>query len=79
MLLDIEEPSKVLARAPQPIMEPETCFEKFGTVNNVVFATGHVLLDDELFVYYGAADTVTCVATTKLKKLLDYVKKYRFR
>ena len=77
MLLDIDNPAKVLARASYPIMEPETSFEKFGTVNNVVFATGSVLLDDELFVYYGAADTVTCVATTKLKKLLDYVKKYR--
>jgi len=79
MLLDIEDPSKILARAPQPIMEPETNFEKFGTVNNVVFATGLVQLDDELFVYYGAADTVTCVATTKLKKLLDYVNRYRLR
>jgi predicted GH43/DUF377 family glycosyl hydrolase len=77
MLLDLEDPSKILARAPYPILEPETCFEKFGTVNNVVFATGCVLLDDELFVYYGAADTVTCVATVKLKKLLAYVNQYR--
>jgi predicted GH43/DUF377 family glycosyl hydrolase len=77
MLLDLEDPSKVLARAPYPILEPETVFEKFGTVNNVVFATGCVLLDDELFVYYGAADTVTCVATVKLKKLLSFVNQYR--
>ena len=77
MLLDLEDPSRVLARAPYPILEPETVFEKFGTVNNVVFATGCVLLDDELFVYYGAADTVTCVATVKLKKLLSFVNQYR--
>jgi predicted GH43/DUF377 family glycosyl hydrolase len=77
MLLDLEDPRKVLARAPYPIMEPETPYEKFGTVNNVVFATGIVQLDDELLIYYGAADTVVCVATTKLKKILDYVLKYR--
>lgn len=78
MLLDLEDPRKVLARAPHPILEPETVFEKFGTVNNVVFATGIVELDDELFVYYGAADTVIGVATVKTRQLLDYVLRYRF-
>jgi predicted GH43/DUF377 family glycosyl hydrolase len=77
MLLDLDDPRKIIARAPYPIMEPETNYEKFGTVNNVVFATGVIQLDDELFIYYGAADTVTCVATTKLKSLLDYTLKYR--
>lgn len=77
MLLDLENPKKVLARAPYPIMEPETAFEKFGTVDNVVFATGIVELDDELFIYYGAADTVIGVATTKTKELLNYVLKYK--
>lgn len=76
MLLDLDDPRKILARAPYPIMEPEANYEKFGTVNNVVFATGIIQLDDELFIYYGAADTVTCVATTKLKSLLEYTMKY---
>ena len=60
-----------------PVLEPETSFEKFGTVNNVVFATGIIEAGDELFVYCGCADTVIGVVTTKTKKLLDYVLKYR--
>jgi beta-1,2-mannobiose phosphorylase / 1,2-beta-oligomannan phosphorylase len=77
MLLDLEDPRKVLARAPHPILEPQTNFEKFGTVNNVVFATGIVEAGDELLIYYGAADTVVCVATANTKKLLDFVLNYR--
>jgi predicted GH43/DUF377 family glycosyl hydrolase len=76
MLLDLEDPTKVIARCPHPILEPETPFEKFGTVNNVVFPTGNVVLGDELFVYYGGADTVCCVATVPVKKLLDYVLRF---
>jgi len=68
MLLDLEDPRKVLARAPAPILEPEAPFEKFGTVNNVVFATGIIEASDELLIYYGAADTVVGVATTKTKQ-----------
>ncbi|MFZ2656224.1 MAG: hypothetical protein WAX69_14935 [Victivallales bacterium] len=78
-LLDIDDPRKVLARVSHPIMEPEAVYEKFGTVNNVVFATGIVQLGDELFIYYGAADTVICLATCNLKALLDYTMKYRNR
>ena len=76
-LLDLDDPRKVIARVPHPVLEPETPFEKFGTVNNVVFPTGHALLGDELFVYYGAADTVCCVATVKLQALLDLALRYR--
>lgn len=76
-LLDGADPRKVLARAPHPILEPETPFERFGTVNNVVFATGIVELGDELFIYYGCADTVISLATVKTKNLLDYVLQFR--
>ena len=79
MLLDLEDPAKVIARCPHPILEPETPLEKFGTVNNVVFPTGNVVLGDELFVYYGGADTVCCVATTPVRKLLDHVLKFRVK
>jgi len=76
MMLDLEDPTKVIARCPHPILEPETPFEKFGTVNNVVFPTGSVVLDDEIFFYYGGADTVCCVATTPLKALAEYVMQF---
>ncbi len=76
MMLDLDDPTKVIARCPHPILEPETPVEKYGTVNNVVFATGHVIMGDELLVYYGGADTVLCVATTKLQDLIDLVMKF---
>lgn len=77
MMLDREEPRKVIARAPDFILEPEADFELHGIVPNVVFPCGNVVLDDELFVYYGGADKVCCVATCKLKDLIDYVMRHR--
>jgi predicted GH43/DUF377 family glycosyl hydrolase len=60
-VLDLKDPRKVIYRHPEPILEPEEEFEKVGDVSNVVFT---------LFVYYGAADTVICVATAELKEIL---------
>ncbi len=77
MLLDLEDPTRIIARAPEYILEPETPYEKFGTVNNVVFPTGNVVVGDELFIYYGAADTVCCAAAVKIKDMLDYILKFR--
>jgi predicted GH43/DUF377 family glycosyl hydrolase len=69
--LDLENPAKVLYRHPEPILEPELEFEKQGDVANVTFTCGTVIKDDQLFVYYGAADTVICVATESMKKVLS--------
>ncbi len=73
-LLDLHDPSKVLARTQYPIFEPELSYEKEGQVSNVVFSCGAAVINNELFVYYGAADQVIGVATTPfpdfLKKLL---------
>ncbi len=44
-----------------------------GLVPNVVFRCGHILIGDELFVYYGGADKHCCVATCPLAELVDYV------
>jgi beta-1,2-mannobiose phosphorylase / 1,2-beta-oligomannan phosphorylase len=77
MLLDLEDPTKVIARCPHFIMEPEADFEKVGTVNNVVFPNGNVVIDDNLYIYYGGADTVCCVATVKLKEIIQHVMKYK--
>ncbi|XHR28448.1 MAG: glycosidase [Chthoniobacteraceae bacterium] len=76
MMLDLNDPSKIIARAPDFIMEPETECEKCGFVPNVVFPTSNVVIDDTLFVYYGGADQVCCVATVVLKDLVDYVLQY---
>jgi predicted GH43/DUF377 family glycosyl hydrolase len=76
MLVDLENPANIIARYPHPILEPSEPWELKGIVPNVVFPTANVILDDELFVYYGGGDKVCCVATVKLKKLVDEVLKH---
>ena len=73
ILLDIKEPTKILGRTRTPILSPEEQYELKGDVNNVVFPTGACILDNMLFVYYGAADKVCCLATIELKEILDYL------
>jgi predicted GH43/DUF377 family glycosyl hydrolase len=71
MLLDLDDPLKILARTPEPILEPEADYERVGLVPNVVFPCGNVVIGETLFVYYGGADKVCCVATCPLAELLD--------
>ena len=54
------------------ILEPTEEFEKVGIEENVVFATSQVLIGEDLYVYYGGADKVICVATAKMKDLVDF-------
>ena len=70
-LLDNKDPSKILARRKVPLLEPETSYELFGQVNNVVFPCGAAVIGEDLFVYYGGADSVIGVATMKLSELLN--------
>ena len=75
-LLDLHDPSKIIGRTKSPILEPKEPYEKLGDVNNVVFPTGACIVDnDKLFVYYGAADKVCCLATADLNYLLDHILK----
>lgn len=72
-LLDLQEPRTILGRTKTPILTPEEDYETNGDVNNVVFPTGSCILDNKLFVYYGAADKVCCVATVDLDSFLDFL------
>jgi predicted GH43/DUF377 family glycosyl hydrolase len=54
-------------------LRPEETYEKIGDVGNVVFPTGACILDGKLYVYYGGADKVCCVATADLGTLLDHI------
>jgi predicted GH43/DUF377 family glycosyl hydrolase len=76
-LLDLEEPSVVLARSPYPILEPEEEYERVGDTANVVFPEGAVVIGDTLYVYYGAADKRCCLATAKLDDVLDCLATFR--
>jgi len=70
MILDIKNPTKVLYRSNQPILEPEEWYENVGYKSGVVYSCGAVVKDGTLFVYYGGADKVSCVATADLNKFL---------
>jgi len=74
-LLDLKDPTKVIARSKHPIFEAEMLYEKSGIVKNVVFSNGAILKGDTLFVYYGGADKVLGVATIKISKLIKDLKK----
>ena len=74
VLLDLNDPTKVIARTKDFIMEPEYDYETKGFYNGCVFPTGNVVKDDTLYVYYGGADRFVNVATCSLTKLLQYLK-----
>lgn len=74
-LLDLNDPTKILARAENFIMEPEFDYEINGMYKGCVFPTGNVIVDNTLYVYYGAADKYVGVATCKVNDLLDFLKK----
>lgn len=75
MLLDLEEPSKVLSRTSEPIFEPETYYENFGLyIPHVVFPTGAVVADGMLWMYYGVCDTAIALARAPLEELVGRVK-----
>jgi predicted GH43/DUF377 family glycosyl hydrolase len=61
LLLDLDEPHRIVRKASEPILVPEADFEREGFVPSVVFPTGVVERGDTLLVYYGAADTVCAV------------------
>jgi len=75
LLLDLENPLKILGRTKNYILEPETQYETVGLYNGCVFPTGNVIIDDMLYVYYGAADKYICVATCNLNELINYIMK----
>ncbi|MFT7031344.1 MAG: putative GH43/DUF377 family glycosyl hydrolase [Marinoscillum sp.] len=76
-LLDLNDPTKEIARLPYPFFKPEETWELKGEVNNVVFPTGTALFDDTLYIYYGAADTRIAVASVSLSEVIEELLKHR--
>lgn len=70
LLLDLKDPSRVLARSEQPIMEPTAEYERTGFFGHVVFTNGHVVDGDTVLLYYGAADEVICGARLSIAAIL---------
>jgi len=74
-LLDANDPSKVIARAEHPLMQPEADYETKGFYGNVVFSCGAVTKEDgTVIIYYGASDELTAAAKTTIDKLLSTLK-----
>ncbi len=69
-LMDLEDPSKIIARSTEPIMIPTETYELSGFFGFVVFTNGHIVNGDELTIYYGAADEFVCGARFSIKEIL---------
>lgn len=70
-LLDLNDPSQVIGRHPDPVLQPEEDYELRGEVREVVFGCGICEVEEKYFIYYGAADRVICGATAEKRDLLD--------
>lgn len=68
-LLDLNDPSKVLARTVEPIMVPTESYELTGFFGHVVFTNGHIVNGDTITIYYGAADEHVCGAHFSMNEI----------
>jgi len=73
ILLDLDDPTKVIRRPKDPIFVPEELWEIRGDVPNVVFSCANILVGDTVYVFYGGGDHVIGLATCKFDELIDFV------
>jgi predicted GH43/DUF377 family glycosyl hydrolase len=69
MLLDLKDPTKVLYRSSTPILCPDMDYENEGKPG-IVYASGAIVKEGHLFIYYGGGDRVVCTATVPIDVLL---------
>ena len=74
VLLDLDDPTKVIRRPKDPIFWPREIWELRGDVPNVVFSCANPVVDGTVYVYYGGADHVIGLATCALDDLLNFVR-----
>lgn len=74
ILLDLENPRKVLARSEMPLVEPDADYEANGFFGGVVFSCGVIVRDDVITMYYGCADTSMAALELSLKEVLASLK-----
>jgi len=72
VLLDLDDPTRVINRPTEPIFWPEELWELRGDVPNVVFSCANPVVDGTVYVYYGGGDHVIGLATRRLDELLDF-------
>ena len=76
LLLDLNDPARVIARSKEPIMEPIETFERTGFFGEVIFTNGHIVEGDEVKMYYGVADEVVGLATFSISQILKTLGQY---
>ena len=67
MLMDKDDPTKIVDRCDETILKPDREYELEGSVDNVVFATGLVLFHNQWFLYHNGGDRVMCVAVAQTR------------
>jgi len=67
LLLKLDDPKQVIAETDAVILEPEAEYEKHNQVHNVVFPCGAVLHNQQVYLFYGGADQVVCIARMSLE------------
>lgn len=77
MLLDLNDPTKVIGRSPVPVLAPDARYENEGAKSGVVYATGAIIEGNTLTIYYGGADSVVCTASVPLSSFLKKLKDNR--
>ena len=73
LLLDLDNPTRIIGQSTEPVLTPTEPFEKKGYVDNVLFPTTLVNHDDGILVYYGAADVCVCVTSLNRGDLINSV------
>lgn len=75
MLLDLNDPTKILVRSPEPVLEPDQIYENNGFKAGVVYASGAVVKGGNLLLYYGAADSYVGVAYAPFGEFVEALAK----
>jgi len=75
-LLDLEDPTKVVARSDEWVFSPEEAYETTGDVDKVVFPCGWIVEGDTIRLYYGGADKCIALATASLSGLLEWLESH---
>ncbi len=70
MLLDLNDPTKILFRSKEPILEPDEWYENEGFKAGIVYVSGAVVKDSKLMIYYGGADSYVNLAHVDMEEFL---------
>ncbi len=74
LLLDLNDPGKVIGQTTDPLLVPEEEYEIYGQVPDTIFPSGAMIEEGQFYIYYGACDTTVCRASITLNDLLDELK-----